>query len=294
MMGALGSIARRTAWTLRAGRGIVILAALSGAAIATIQLLSLAAAMGSVGAEGSPTLGDTLAFVLKGANQPEPGSGRVSVASALLPPFGWIALVLVPSVVVALLPEERINELTLRSSRVVSWIGSCTALLVVLVLYWMAIILVCAVYVASRGGSMTFLASSWLPDAAGLARETLSSGPHRVGALVVGAVCVSCALGLAQKALSGLVGKLPAFGAVAALLSGSFLVLSPELLGNFMMAARSTAFMVSHSVPAFGGTLRAGLDPGQGILLAALLALVSVIAGAAVSARRDYLGSVRK
>lgn len=286
--------AGRVAWRqLRMGRRALLLACSIGALLALgrcVELLSLADAVGGEGA----SLGDCLAFVVMGSSQPSPAPSTVSLPISLRVPYAWLVLVLTPSALVAQAGGEDVGGLVASGERMAHWAGRCASCLFECVLYWLVVLGCCAAFSALVGLDSSLAPSSWLPDAAGLSRETLPGPPYEAVSPFASACAMSCALMLAQLALSESIGVRMGFSLVAAVVAGSVFSMTPVLLGNFMMAARSTVFVVPYQVESDGGLLRAGLSPGMGVVVACVLAVVSVVVGAAVAARKEYLGSVQR
>lgn len=293
-MSAARAAGRVLCWTIRARLPLAVLVCLAGMLVAAGECLIFSATVERLGIVGEPTLGDALAFLLRGLAQPDTVSDRIPVAVMMRLPFGWIALVLLPSVLVIMTSALRPDELVASGNRGGHWLGRCGALLAFLALYWLSVLLVCAAYAAAMEGDLSFRASAWLPDVAGFSRETLTEPPYRVAPMIACAVSVSCAVSLGQLAALEVAGPYFSFLFAVVILAGSVFAMTPVLFGNYMMSARSAVFVVPHQVEVEGSLLQAGLDSAQGVVVALAVAALAVATGGVVVRRRDYLGSVKR
>ena len=132
--------------------------------------------------------------------------------------------------------------------------------------------------------------STWLADVCGLVRETLPAKRIGLPLFIVNCVCVQASLALFQQTLGEFVGSAGGLLAVVAILSGSVFLMSPALLGNYLMCARSTVFVVPWQVEVQQGALQAGLSPVVGITGSLIVCLASSVAGCRRAASFDYLG----
>lgn len=150
----------------------------------------------------------------------------------------------------------------------------------------------CLLATVLTGGAFGATPSSWFADVAGLSRETLPAQIVGVAdfALSYGLLCV--ALALIQLALAEFVGALPALFVLAAYLVGSIFLMRPVLLANFMMAARSTAFVVPWQVEVQEGLLQAGVSPIVGIVVAVLLGALSCFLGLWRATAMEFYGGI--
>lgn len=280
-------------YQLRVNRSAVLLACLAGLLLSLGRSFELASLAQTVGGRGL-SLGDCLAFLIVGSSQPSPDPHAVSAPVMLRIPYAWLLLTLIPLALVAQVGKGGVSGLVASGGRAKHWAGRCAACFLMCCLYWLAALGGCIVFVALGGLDASLETSPWFPDAAGLSRETLPEAPYDAAAPLVSTCALSCALALAQLTISEAVGPRMGFIFSAAILAGSVYSMTPLLLGNFMMAARSTVFVVSHQIVLTEGTLQAGLSPGLGVVVACALAAASVTAGTMAATHKDYRGSVSR
>lgn len=267
-----------------------------GAVIAVGMCLAVTVQAELYGAQGL-SLGDYVAHLLMGMRQPQPVTGGISMQVLPRIPFGWMAVTLLPHALVARCSRVRgasVGAVVACGDRVGGFLGRCCATMCQVWLYWMAMLATCATYAVATGGSMSFEPSAWLALLADIPAESLASPPRGALAFWMASCCVSCALALAQLVISEAIGASVGFAVAAALVAGSLFSTMPALFGNFMMAARSTVFVVRYQVEAEGGMLHAGLSPELAAATASGLAIASIVAGAILAAQRDYRGSVSR
>lgn len=300
-MSGARSVLRLASYRLRANRLSLLLACAVGALVALGLCFELEIRValyakdpiGGASMQGGPTLGDFLAFLLAGVKQPDPIADVVAAVRTLRIPFGWLALVLVPAVATAMLGTEEslsIQPLVESRSRWAHWLGGCLALLVGCAAYWLLVVGACMVATLAVGGELAPVASNWLPDVAGFARETTTYPPYGMGLFVATAVLTSCSLAQVQHLLAEMFGRRAAFLALAAYLAASVFAMHPAFLGNFLMAARSAVFVVGHQVEVGQGFLQAGLEPVWAMVVSGALLVASPIVGGLVARYKDYLG----
>lgn len=240
-----------------------------------------------------PGLGDFLAFAFLGSSQPDPLSATVSAARSVSIQFGWLALVL-------LLPawthlfcramHRREVPTVLSGGRLGVWAARCVTATAAGTLVFLAKLLTCLVATVATGGPLSVECSLWFADVAGLARETLPETCAGLPAFLAGFACMSLVLMLVQLAVAEVADDVASLVAVVALLAGSAFLMSPVLLGNFLMCARSTVFVVPWQVEVQGGLLQAGLSPLAGIAVALLLGLAACLVGGASARSRELFG----
>jgi len=243
-----------------------------------------------------PTLADYVAFVMAGVSQPTPSSGVVEVQHTLRIPFGWLALVLLPSVWVLLVAEVRGGDAALVAcgDRTSYWLGKCTVALLGCVAVWLCVAAPCALFALSGHAGLGLVASDALPDVAGFAHETLALPPYDMVALVWEVPLVSCAVSLAQLLLSLAVDARLSFVVVAAQFAGSLYVMTPLIPGNLMSVARSLVFVVPYQVEVQRGLTQAGIDPSLGIAIAGVLGVASIVCGALLAHHAILFGGALK
>lgn len=282
---------------LRSASWLMLAMALVGVLVAFGQCAALLLrARQAVGASVAPSLGDYVAFLMAGTPQPAPLSLFLEPQRFVLVPFGWLATVLLPAAVTSLAFGGAADPdplLVASGSRWGHFAGRCLAVLACGAGYWATLTLVCAAAAGLSGGEMSLTASSWLPQAAGLAHETQTQPPYQVGAFYGAAILFSLALLLAQLAASDAWGSRIGFIAVAALVVGSVYLMTPALPGNLMMAARSSVFVGPWQieVEVGRGALQAGIDSAFVMAAAGALAAAALAWGALVARGKDYLGS---
>lgn len=289
-MSPLRAVSRGASQTLRAGVSCGAAALLAGVLVSCSFCIDLLLRMRAQDIEAHVTWGDMLAFLLKGANPPDPSTSRVSVLVAIAPPFGWLALFLVPTLLVLLVCRSRQSFLVALGSRGGYWGARCVAALCFVLMYWAVVAGSAAVMACLAGGTLDLGVSAWLPDTAGFARERLLPGPYDIKALTLEALLISAAMAVAHLAVSEVTGRLVSAMLFAASLGASVVAESPVLLGNYMMAARSSVFVGGSRAVQLGPASNMGFSPYWGVVLAGALLTVAVIAGGAVALRRDLLG----
>lgn len=257
----------------------VLLAALVTAA-QCVDLLGRVALYAPAGS--CPTPADFLAYVFLGSRQPDPLGAAVSASRFITVPFGWIVLVLVPQVWTFLfatsMRRREVPEM-LCGYRPAMWASRCLVAMGGAGLICLVEAAVCLAASVCAGGALDGNPSAWFADVAGLPRETLPASLEGLLTFVIAYCVMSVGLSLAQLALSEFIGTMPSLVAIVATLAAPVFLMRPALLGNYLMCARSTVFVVSWQVEVQGGALQAGLDPVFGIWLAVALSAASILLG---------------
>ena len=278
----------------RLGMRFLVPVAVLALAVCAMQCAGLVTRVRLYGPEGAlPSLADFCAFALMGTSQPEPFSLTVSASRFVSIPFGWLVLVMLPQTFVCLLGmgAGRLRvALVLGGSRRHAWASRCVVAIVGTLLVVAVELLACLLAAVLAGGGLRLECSEWLADVSGLSRETLPTTFTGLPAFLACCACVQAALALLQMALGEYAGPVNGFLAVVVLLAASVFVMSPALLGNFLMCARSSVFVVPWRVEVQQGALRAGLDPAWGMVASAVAGALLYAAGHRQSVRRDYLG----
>ncbi len=257
----------------------VLLAALLAAA-QCVDLLGRVALYAPAGSCAG--FADCLAYVFLGSRQPDPLGSAVSVSRFTAVPFGWLVLVLLPQAWVFLFAvsmRHREAPEVLCGSRPAMWSCRCLVVAGGVGLIWLAQIAVCLVAAVLAGGAMSCSVSAWFADVAGLSRETLPAQIEGLPAFAATYAMMCVGLALAQLTIAEFSGALPALVALATYLAGTVFLMSPVLLGNYLMAARSTVFVVPWQVEVQEGMLQAGLSPTAGIIAAVVLGIASYLLG---------------
>lgn len=271
-------------------------ATLLAALVVTAQCADLAGRVALYAPPGArPGFADFLAYALLGSRQPDPLGVTVSAARIITVPFGWLVLALLPQAWTFLFSMSLVRREApevLCGSRSAMWFSRCLVVFGGVVLIFLAEAAACLLATVLTGGAFGATPSSWFADVAGLSRETLPAQIVGVADFVLsyGLLCV--ALALIQLALAEFVGALPALFVLAAYLVGSIFLMRPVLLANFMMAARSTAFVVPWQVEVQEGLLQAGVSPIVGIVVAVLLGAVSCLLGLWRATAMEFYGGI--
>ena len=264
------------------------------AAITGMQCVALLTRVSLYAPAGSQTrFADFLAFALLGSSQPDPLSATVSAARSVSVPFGWLVLVLLPLVWVHLFSHamrRREVPTVLSGNRLGMWVSRCVTAMAAGLLVLLAEVLTCLIVTGAAGGSLSGECSLWFADVAGLPRETLPGVCEGLPAFFAGFACMSLALMLAQLAVAEFAGSVVGLVAVASLVAASAFLVSPVLVANFMMCARSTVFVVPWRVEVQGGLLQSGLSPVFGVVVALVLAGGAFLLGAHHAGSHELLG----
>lgn len=265
-----------------------------GAAVCVSKCVGLMVRLRLYGPEGAlPSAADFCAFAFMGSSQPEPMSLAVSVSKFAAVPFDWMLLVLLPQAYAYLygLRARRFEiAVVLSGSRGGAWHSRCAATAMGACLIVLAELTVCLLASLFVGGGVRLECSAWFADVCGLARETLPVERTGLPLFLVSCACVQMGLALFQQTLGEFVGSAGGLLVVVATLAGSVFLMSPALIGNYLMCARSTVFVVPWQVGVQQGTLQAGLSPVTGIVGSLVVCLLSHIVGCCRAMTCDYPG----
>lgn len=241
----------------------------------------------------APKLGDIVCAVLAGMPQPPPNPDVLTVVQQLDIPFGWLALMLVPIYLVSTVypdGQELQGVMVASGSRRACWEGIFMSVLASVLAYWASVAAVCLIATLALGSELTFDTSTWLPSLYDFAHETLTHGSVRSGLPVcLSTLAASCALALAQCALSAAWDRNVAFTLAAALICASLFVMHPLLVGNLMMASRSAEFVVQGPVETEFGAYAPGIELWVSAVLSGTVSLAAVIVGGMIVSARDVL-----
>ena len=279
---------------VRLGARVLMPMAVLGMAACASQCTGLMLRVGLYGPSGAvPSAADFCAVAFMGSSQPEPMSLVVSVSRFVAVPFGWMTLILLPQAYAYLYgarARRLQNIVVLSGDRGGAWRARCVATVAGAILIVAAETITCLFASLVVGGGVKPECSTWLADVCGLVRETLPAKRIGLPLFIVNCVCVQASLALFQQTLGEFVGSAGGLLAVVAILAGSVFLMSPALLGNYLMCARSTVFVVPWQVEVQQGALQAGLSPVVGITGSLIVCLASSVAGCRRAASFDYLG----
>lgn len=258
-------------------------AVLLGALVTAAQCVDLLGRVALYAPAGScPGFADFLAYAFLGSRQPDPLGAAATATRFITVPFGWLVPVLIPQAwtfLFAVFMRCREAPEVLCGSRSAMWPCRCLATAGGVGLICLVQIAVCLLAVVVAGDAVNGSVSAWFADVAGLSRETLPAQVEGLSAFVVAYVVMCVGLALAQLAIAEFAGALPGLVALAAYLAGAVFLMSPVLLGNYLMAARSTVFVVPWQVEVQEGLLQAGLSPATGVVMGVILGAVSCLLG---------------
>ena len=285
------------AYCAHAGFDLFVVALAASVTVAVCQCVLFASRVALyVSARACPGFADFAAYVFLGSSQPDPLSATVGVARYVTIPFGWLATVLVPLAWTYLF-ARRTSQLdqptVLCSGRRRMWTCRCLVTAVASLALVVAELLVCVIAAAVAGGDMSCECSSWFADVAGLARETLPDSCEGLPFFLASYSCMGLAICLGQLCLSELFGAMTGLVVSVVEMAGSVFLMSPALLGNYLMSARSAVFVVAMQTEVQGGTLQAGLNSLLGVLVAVLLAGISLLAGMWRAGTRELSGGLK-
>lgn len=293
MVGGVHAALRVLKRTLRASRFERRACCALGALIALGECVGLWLKLLVSEAARAPKLGDLVCAVLAGMPQPPPNPDVLTVMQQLKIPFGWLALMLVAVYLVsAVYPDsqELQGVMVASGSRRACWEGIFLSALISVLAYWASVAAVCLAATLALGGELTFETSTWLPSLCDFTHETLTHGAVRSGLPVcISTLIASCALALAQCALSAALDRNIAFALIAASICASLFAMSPLLMGNLMMASRSAEFVVQGPVQTEFGTYAPGIQLWVSAALSGIVSLAAVIAGGMIVSTRDVL-----
>lgn len=292
-MDGMRTVLRIVRRTLRASRFERLICCALGALIAVGECVVLGLGLLANKVVLAPKLGDVVCAVLAGTPQPPPSPDVLTVVQGLDIPFGWLALMLVPMHLVSVVyPDGRELQsvMVASGSRRACWEGISLSILASMLAYWAGVAAVCLIATLALGGELTFDTSTWLTSICGFARETLTHGSVRSGLPVcISTLVASCAMALAQCALSAALDRNVAFTLAAALVCASLFVMHPLLMGNLMMASRSAEFVAQGPIEAEFGAYAPGIELWVSAMLSAIVSLAAAVVGGMIVSTRDVL-----
>ncbi|WP_290996395.1 hypothetical protein [Gordonibacter sp.] len=225
------------------------------------------------------SLFDVLVFASAGAPPHDATSGL-----PYSPPFTWLVM---QALIAALVGHYPANDLITRGPQVLTrvggtgtwWLAKCTWIAATVAAFYLLGLAVFIVFAAAQGnvsGPASSMLSALLNGFSLEAASGMSNGSALAAALVA-ALVLSIALSLAQVTLSLIVGPLASFVALMAFDVASAYFAFPALFASSAILCRS-------SLATIGGT-----SPSVVFAISALIAVVSLIAGALILRRRDLL-----
>ena len=162
------------------------------------------------------------------------------------------------------------------------WLAKCTWTLIALALYGLVAVSVAVLAAVVSGGTPGFTIHEELPTILGFRPSQTAPGPYDPLPFFAALALVGVGLALVQLALAMAFAAPVAFGCNVAALFLSAFYCSPWLVGNYLMAARSSVFMTG------------GMELWQALLAALFLGVASIVCGGLWFARKDLLAKGRK
>ncbi len=225
-----------------------------------------------------PTLGDLLLSLFAGIDFYYPGN---AVPFSL--PVAWMFLILMIMYLAldyptADLNSVGVNSLVLGSSRNLWWFSKCLWVISTVLVFCAIILLLSFLVTVSCGGALTLVAHSETPQILAFNMANLGEAPWDTERFLFSIPIILVALALVQLFLSQILRPIPGFACLAVLVFLSAYYDNSLLLGEYLMAARSSVYVLD------------GFSPEVGSLYAAMVGLWAALFGALFFSQQDILG----
>lgn len=224
------------------------------------------------------TFGDLSLSLFAGIDFYYPGSGVPFVL-----PVEWMFLILLVLYITLDYPlsdlySVGVNSLIAGSSRSMWWLAKCLWVITSVMVFYCIILLLVLFITLVSSGILSFQIHSEVPQALAFNVGNLKEAPWDVMTFFIVVPVFLCSLASLQLFMSLLIRPVPSFVCMAIVLFLSAYCSTDFLAGEYLMAARSSVFIVD------------GFSPGIGIVFAVLLGLWSVLFGILFFSQQDILG----
>ena len=224
------------------------------------------------------TYGDLFLSLFAGIDFYYPGSGIPFVL-----PVEWMFLILLVLYITLDYPLSDLysvgaNSLVAGSSRSMWWLAKCLWVITLVMVFYCIILLLVLFITLASGGILSFQIHSEVPQVLAFNVGNLKEAPWDVVAFFTAVPVVLCSLASLQLFMSLLIHPVPSFVCIAIVLFLSAYCSADFLVGEYLMAARSSVF------------ISGGFSFGIGIFFAMLLGLWSILFGTLFFSQQDILG----
>lgn len=170
-----------------------------------------------------------------------------------------------------------IQEMAFSRSRGLWWYSMSIWVASTVIAYFAIAVAVALAATLAFGGNVSMGISSFMPTVLNFREADLAQPPYDIAPYLIGFVLALIAICMTQLMLSLLVSPVLSFGVTVAIGFLSAFFTSSLLPGNYLMAARGSAFMLN------------GVDTVFGIVASVLVSLVMCVVGALTLRRKDLL-----
>lgn len=191
------------------------------------------------------SLGDTLIYLLSGITFYEPDPQRDFPFTI---PNTWLVVFLLCSYITLEYPFEDLEgqgeiSVLVSGSKTKWWLSKCIWVVLATISYLLVLMLAAALGTLIANGSLSLEVHPETLQGIKEFENNLVEAPWNMPVLLLSVIVVSCSFNLIQLFASIVVKPLPAFGAIATLYILSAYFSNPLLLGEYLIAARSTVFV---------------------------------------------------
>lgn len=208
------------------------------------------------------SLGDTLIYLLSGITFYEPDPQRDFPFTI---PNTWLVVFLLCSYITLEYPFEDLEgqgeiSVLVSGSKTKWWLSKCIWVVLATISYLLVLMLAAALGTLIANGSLSLEVHPETLQGIKEFENNLVEAPWNMPVLLLAVIVVSCSINLIQLFASIVVKPLPAFGAIATLYILSAYFSNPLLLGEYLIAARSTVFVENGYPPSLGLALSFALS----------------------------------
>lgn len=223
------------------------------------------------------SLGDYLVSFVAGMSPFDPNLGEPFHL-----PITWIVLFLLVSYLTLWYPYRDLmgagkQIMVVGGSRWAWWLAKCAWIATTVTAFFLIALFVAATWTLVSGGDFSLHTSAHLPELMDFICISGLEVSYDAHACLVAIPAATIALCLVQLLLSLVIRPPLSYVATLAMLFVSAFYYNPWLIGNYLMAARSSSMMPN------------GLSAEHGVMLAGVLALTVVVGGGMVLSRKDIL-----
>lgn len=224
-----------------------------------------------------PTSGESILTLIAGMQAYVPRDGQL-----FTPPITWLLLLMLMEYVVLTYPYGNLMgygryELLALGSRWSWWLSKCAWCCLAALAF---VVLSCGtafVVPLVLGSPISFDVTPASFDILNFDLASIPTGPYNFTPIILEFLTVSMGISLLELLASLVFRPIWAYVAMAALLMASAFLTTPLLLGNYLMAARSSTFVLG------------GLEPLVGIVIGCALTVVATVIGGLIFSRMDIL-----
>ncbi len=227
----------------------------------------------------SPSLGDTLIYLLTGITFYEPDPQR-NIPFTI--PNTWLVVFLFCSYITLEYPFEDLDgqgeiSVLVCGSKAKWWLSKCIWVVLTTISYFIVLLLAAALATLITSGTLSLDVRPETLQGIKEFESNLIEAPWNTPLLLMSVIAVSCSINLIQLFASIAIKPLPAFGAIATLYILSAYFSNPLFPGEYLLAARSSVFVEN------------GYSASLGLVLSFALGLWAVISSTLYFKQTDLM-----